>query len=224
MTGNAHAVLDVFVIGQSPRTDVEEEIRAAVPGLDIHLRGALDGIPRAGLEALAPKDGADTLFTVLPSGEAITVSKAAVTERLRATLAATTGPVLLACTGHFEGLPERPGLVQPSEVLNALAGALLPRGRLGLFLPLPEQEEALGGARMRDGVAITTVALRPHGDDAMRLAAARRMAESRPDLVLLDCMSYTRRDKAVLSTVLSCPILLSISVAARAAASLLAED
>jgi hypothetical protein len=37
-------------------------------------------------------------------------------------------------------------------------------------------------------------------------------------------MSYARRDKAVLSTVLACPILLSISVAARAAASLLAED
>lgn len=218
------AVLDVLVIGQAPRPDVEAEIRAAVPGLAIRMQGALDGIPRHALDALAPKNGADTLFTVLPSGEAITVSKAAVTARLREKLGALRGPVLLACTGHFEGLPERPGLVQPSEVLNALAGALLPRGRLGLFLPLAEQEAALGGARAREGLTVTTVALRPHSDDAARLAAAHRMAAARPDLVLLDCMSYARRDKAVLSTVLACPILLSISVAARAAASLLAED
>lgn len=217
-------VLDVLVIGQAPRPDVEAEIRAAVPGLGIRMQGALDGIAREGLAALAPTSGADTLFTVLPSGEAITVSKAAVTARLRSRLDALRGPVLLACTGHFEGLPERPGLVQPSEVLNALAGALLPRGRLGLFLPLAEQEEALGGARTRDGLSVTTVALRPQSDDATRLAAARRMAAARPDLVLLDCMSYGRRDKAVLSTVLACPILLSISVAARAAASLLAEE
>ena len=57
------------------------------------------------------------------------------------------------------------------------------------------------------------------GRTALAVSAARRV-----DLVLLDCMSYARRDKAVLSTVLACPILLSISVAARAAASLLAED
>jgi len=223
MPETEQAVLDVFVIGQAPRPDVEAEIRAAVPGLAIRMQGALDGLSRAEIGALAPKDGADTLFTVLPSGEAVTISKAAVTQRLRAKLAATERPVLLSCTGHFDGLPERPGLVQPSEVLNALATALLPRGRLGLFLPLAEQEEALGGARARDGLTVTTVALRPQGDDAARLAAAQRMAAARPDLVLLDCMSYSRRDKAVISTVLSCPILLSISVAARAAASLLAE-
>jgi protein AroM len=223
MPATEPTVLDVLVIGQAPRPDVEAEIRAAVPGLAIRMQGALDGIPRQGLDALAPKNGADTLFTVLPSGEAITVSKAAVTARLREKLGALRGPVLLACTGHFEGLPERPGLVQPSEVLNALAGALLPRGRLGLFLPLAEQEAALGGAREREGLTVTTVALRPHSDDVARLDAARRMAAAQPDLVLLDCMSYARRDKAVLSTVLACPILLSISVAARAAASLLAE-
>lgn len=223
MTATEPAALDVLVIGQAPRADVEAEIRAAVPGLVIRMQGALDGIPRQGLGALAPTSGADTLFTVLPSGEAITVSKAAVTTRLREKLRALPGPVLLACTGHFEGLPERPGLVQPSDVLNALAGALLPRGRLGLFLPLAEQAEALGGARAREGLSVTTVALRPHSDDATRRAAAGRMAAAQPDLVLLDCMSYARRDKAVLSAVLGCPILLSISVAARAAASLLAE-
>jgi hypothetical protein len=116
--------LTVFTIGQAPRPDLLAEIAAAAPGLAVDLHGALDGLSRAEWEAFRPQDGADTLFTVMPSGEGITVSKTMVTQRLRARLAATPGPVLLACTGAFKGLPERADLVQPSAVLNALAEAL----------------------------------------------------------------------------------------------------
>jgi len=215
--------LSILTIGQSPRPDLEAEIAAAVPGLRLALRGALDGLSRAEIADLAPRDGADTLFTALPSGEGITVSKQAVTTRLRARLQTTQGAVLLACTGAFAGLPARADLVQPSAVLNALAGALLPRGRLGLVVPLAEQIPTLGAARQRDGLEIVAVALRPHGDDAARAEAAGRLAAQKPDLVLLDCISYTRADKAAFVAALSCPVLLAITVAARAAASLLPE-
>ncbi|MGK7868021.1 AroM family protein [Falsiroseomonas sp. E2-1-a20] len=217
------AALPVFIIGQAPRHDLVDEIAAAVPGLQVALRGALDGLSRAEVADCAPRDGADTLFTVLPSGEGVTISKLAVTQRLRGLLEAVPGGALLACTGAFKGLPERPSLVQPSAVLNGLAHALLPRGRLGLFVPLAEQAEALRAEREREGLSVAVVALRPHGDDAAREAAMRLMAAEAPDLVLLDCISYTRRDKAAAVAVLSCPVLLSVAVAARAAASLLPE-
>lgn len=217
------AMLPVFIIGQSPRHDLADEIAAAVPGLQIMMRGSLDGLSRAEVAACLPSDGADTMFTVLPSGECITISKRIVTQRMRGLLESVTGAALLACTGAFEGLPERPDLVQPSAVLNGLAQALLPRGRLGLFVPLPEQTEGLRAKRARDGLSIAVVPLRPHGDDAAREVAMRRMAAEAPDLVLLDCISYTRRDKAAAVAMLSCPVLLAVAVAARAAASMLPE-
>jgi protein AroM len=213
--------LRVLVIGQSPRPDLAAEIAAAAPGLRFAIEGALDGLPRAELDALAPRDGADTLFTVLPSGEAVTVSKAAVTARLGARIGA--GPILLACTGAFAGLPERPDLVRPSSVLNALADALLPRGRLGLFVPLPEQLPSLAEARRRAGLEVVAVPLRPQSNDAARDAAGREMASLAPDLALLDCISYTRADRARVGALLRCPVLLSVAVAARVAASLLSE-
>ncbi|MGG5808320.1 AroM family protein [Falsiroseomonas sp. CW058] len=216
-------MLDVVCIGQSPRPDLEAEIAAAVPGLPIRLRGALDGLSRAELDGLAPRDGADTLYTTLPSGEGITVSKAAVTARMRALVAEGGGPLLLACTGEFKGLPDRPGLVQPSAVLNALAGALLPHGRLGIVVPLPEQAETLVAARRRPGLEVIGMALRPQGDGAARAEVARAMAAARPDLVLLDCISYTRGDRAAFTALLPCPVLLAAAVAARVAASLLPE-
>ncbi len=215
--------LPVLVIGQAPRPDLEAEIAAAAPGLRVALRGALDGMTRQEIAAIPPRDGADTLFTMLPSGEGVAISKAMVTGRMRALLAETPGPVLLACTGAFKGLPERPDLVQPSAVLNGLAEALLPRGRLGLFVPLPEQAATLGASRAREGLSLAVVALRPHSDDAARAAAMAEMAAQKPDLVLLDCISYTRRDKAAAVAALACPVLLSAAVAARAAASLLPE-
>lgn len=217
------AFLPVFVIGQTPRLDLEAEIAAAAPGLKIAIRGALDGLSRAEIADVRPRDGHDTLFTMLPSGEGVAISKAAVTARMRGMLEETQGPVLLACTGTFKGLPERPDLIQPSAVLNGMAEALLPQGRLGLFVPLAEQAAGLGESRARSGLSITVVALRPYADTATREAAMAEMAAQKPDLVLLDCISYTRRDKAAAVAALSCPVLLSVAVAARAAASLLPE-
>jgi protein AroM len=215
--------LRVITIGQSPRPDLEAEIARAVPGLRVRLEGALDGLSRAEIDGLRPRNDADTLFTMLPSGEGVAVSKAAVTERLRARLAAIDVPVLLACTGAFAGLPERVDLVQPSSVLNALAEAMLPNGRLGLAVPFAEQIATLGAKRRRPGLEVSAVALRPGSDEAARRAAAEELAATKPDLVLLDCISYSRADKAAFAAVLPCPVLLSIAVAARAAASLLPE-
>ena len=211
--------LTVFIIGQAPRPDLLAEIAAAAPGLAVDLHGALDGLSRAEWEAFRPQDGADTLFTVMPSGEGITVSKTMVTQRLRARLAATPGPVLLACTGAFKELPERADLVQPSAVLNALAEALLPAGRLGLVVPLAEQIPTLRAARERPGLEVAAIAHRPFTDPAPAVAA---LAPFRPDLILLDCISYRRSDKAAFAA-LGCPVLLAISVAARATAALLPE-
>jgi protein AroM len=130
---------------------------------------------------------------------------------------------MLACTGAFAGLPERVDLVQPSAVLNALAEAMLPQGRLGIAVPFPEQIPGLSAKRARPGLEVAAVALRPGSGDAARRAAAEALAATRPDLVLLDCISYARADKAAFVASLPCPVLLSVAVAARAAASLLPE-
>ncbi len=213
----------VFVIGQSPRPDIEAEIAAAVPGIALRVEGALDGMSRERIAAeAAPRSDADALFTVLPSGETVTISKRFVSGRLAARLA-EGGPALLCCTGAFHGLPRRADIVQPSEVLNGLADSLLPTGTLGLFVPLAEQVATLSAKRARPGRRVVALPLSPLADAATIDAAARRMAAEKPDLVILDCMSYTRAGKTRIASIVGCPILLSIAVAARAAASLLPE-
>lgn len=213
----------VFVIGQSPRPDMETLIASVAPGVTVRLEGALDGMAHEQIVTeAAPHDDADTLFTVLPSGETTTISKTVVAARLAARLR-DSGPALLCCTGAFKGLPQRANIVQPSAVLNGLVASLLPVGALGLFVPVSEQIQTLSELRARPGLRVAALPLRPLSDAAAVDAAAHRMAEQRPDLVILDCMSYTQADKARMAVILDCPILLPIVVAARVMVCLLPE-
>ena len=105
--------------------------------------------------------------------------------------------------------------------MNGLAASLLPAGTLGLFVPLPEQTKTLSELRARSRVRVVALPLRPLSNATVVDAAARQMAEQRPDLVILDCMSYSRADKARIAVIVDCPILLPLVVAARVMACLL---
>ncbi|WP_163366642.1 AroM family protein, partial [Klebsiella aerogenes] len=83
------------------------------------------------------------------------------------------------------------GVIYPSRVLNGLATALLPQGRLGLLVPLPEQAEKLKAKWTRPGLEIVAEALKPSATPEEAAEVARRLADQRPDLVAMDCMSYT---------------------------------
>jgi protein AroM len=215
-----HQRMGVVVIGQSPRPQVAAEIAAVVsPGMTIDLRGALDGMTRAEIDAIPPMDGYDSLFTLLPNGDGVVISKKEVEKRANQQLARLrhqgVGVALLACTGKFPNLAAEGLVVLPSAVLHHTVEAILPKGRLGIFSPLPEQTALIGKKWQRDGVEIVGVTMRPGSDDDTVDQAALSMAAHLPDLVVMDCMSYTSANKARVRRSYSGPVILAIAAAAR---------
>jgi protein AroM len=215
-----HRRMGVVVIGQSPRPSMEAEIATVLSsGTSIELRGALDGMSRAEIDAIPPVDGADALFTLLPNGDNVRISKKAVEGRANAQLARFRQEgidvAMLACTGKFPNLAPEGLVILPSAVLHRLVEAVLPKGRLGVFSPLPEQTALIAKKWQREGVEVVGVTLQPGSDDAAVDAAARTMAFSQPDLVVLDCMSYTSANKARVRQIYAGPVILSIAAAAR---------
>ncbi len=212
--------LGMLVIGQSPRTDVQAQMQVLV-GADvaITLRGALDGMSRAEIAAIPPRDGMDTLFTKLPSGEGVTISKHVVEARAKTALSAMRGEgftvTMLCCTGEFPALDGGGLVVLPSSVLSGVVDGLLPQGRLGLLLPLAEQTEQLAAKWQRPGRTVHPVALLPTAGPAEIDAAAHALAATSPDLVVMDCMSYTQPMKDRLRAICPAPALLSITAVAR---------
>ena len=212
--------LGIAVIGQAPRPEIAALYAAAVPPeTRIVLRGCFDGLSEAEIDARAPASAADALYTPLPSGREVTISKRAVAERAPATLAALrrdgADVLVFNCTGEFPAIAGDAGVLFPSRVLDGLAAALLPRGRLGLLIPIPEQAQILSEQRSRPGVEVVVEVLRPSADSAAIADAAQRLAARKPDLVAMDCMSYTPAAKEIVHRSIGAPILLAVTATSR---------
>ncbi len=217
--------LGIITIGQAPRDDIASLFaQHAPPGTKVILRGALDGLSDAEVDALQPQEGADTLYSRLRgdgkgAGRDVKISKRAVIARSPAAfnrLREDGCDVLVyACTGEFPAMEGDEGVLFPSRVLNGLATGLLPRGRLGLLIPLAEQAGKLTSKWQRPGVEIVTQALAPSAGREEASAAAERLAAQQPDLVAMDCMSYTPTLKEWVKPALGVPALLAITATGR---------
>jgi protein AroM len=211
--------LGIAVIGQAPRSDIASLFGAALPaGARTILRGCLDGLSDAEVDALPPRDGADTLYTRLRGERDVKISKAAVITRAPDVLALLRSDgceaIVFACTGEFPSILGDAGVVFPSRVLSALAEALLPAGRLGLLVPATEQIEKLAAKWRRPGVEVVAEALLPSAGPQQAVEAARRLLHLSPDLVAMDCMSYTPATKALVKRELGVPIVLAVTATA----------
>jgi protein AroM len=213
-------MLGIATIGQAPRDDIAALFAAHVPeGTQVVLRGALDGLDDAEVDALAPESSGDTLYTRLRGGRDVKISKKAVIARSPGVLARLRDDgcdvLVYACTGEFPPMAGDEGVLFPSRLLNGLAAGLLPHGRLGLLIPLAEQADKLAAKWARPGLEVVAEALAPSAGEAEAGAAARRLAARRPDLVAMDCMSYTPQTKAWLRPALDVPALLAITATGR---------
>jgi len=135
----------VITIGQSPREDIQNELRQILGRRPLEVRGALDGLSENEVAELTPESASDTFHTRLTNGTEVVVSKQAVTARLIGLLSESNNrPVLVACTGQFEGLPDYPNVLFPSAILGLLVEAVAPAtSTLGVLVPLVEQIEPL---------------------------------------------------------------------------------
>ena len=213
--------LGIITIGQAPRDDIASLFATHAPaGTKVILRGALDGLSDAEVDTLKPENGADTLYTRLRGGRDVKISKKAVIARSPAAFAKLRADgcdvLVYACTGDFPPLAGDEGVVFPSRVLNGLATGLLPRGRLGLLIPL---RRAGRQAHFEMGAAGSRGRGRSPGAQCRRRTrpgqAARRLAAHKPDLVAMDCMSYTPTTKEWVKGPLGVPALLAITATGR---------
>ena len=212
--------LGIITIGQAPRDDIASLFATHTPiGTKVILRGALDGLSEAEVNALTPENGDDTLYTRLRGGRDVKISKKAVIAHSPAAFAKLRDDgcdvLVYACTGDFPPLAGDEGVVFPSRVLNGLATRLLPRGRLGILIPLAEQAGKLSAKWARPGLDVVAEALAPSAGASEAGEAARRLAAQKPDLVAMDCMSYTPATKDWVKGPLGVPALLAITATGR---------
>lgn len=218
--------LGALVVGQSPRPEVETEIMSLADGqIDLDLRGALDGLSRAEIDTMTPVDGPDTLFTRLPNGDGVTISKRRVvehgTKQLEALANTGYDVTMVMCTGEFPDWMRRFRVIFPSRTLGASVQACLPEGRLGVFTPLAEQCPKSTERWRAAGYDPRVVALSPNASLDEARAAASTLRDHGSELLVLDCMSYTRETKHAVRETAGAPAILAVSSAVRTALELI---
>ncbi|HEY64942.1 MAG TPA: AroM family protein [Caldilineae bacterium] len=218
-SGAGRRLLGLVTIGQSPRDDILPQIQPHLPA-DVNIRqmGALDGLTRAEIDALAPGPGDYVLHTRLRDGSAVTVSRTAILPLLQGCLEQLEGeeanPIVLLCTGEFPELCGSGLLIEPDRLLVNVVRGLRPR-RLGVLVPLPAQIEAATEKWRTTGAELAFEAASPYRDGDEVFRAAEALRDQSPDLVVMDCMGYTRAHKEAVQEVMDKPVILAASMVGR---------
>ncbi len=218
-------VLGAVTIGQSPRTDIVSELQPLLgEGVHVVEAGALDGLTREQVAALAPAPGEPVLVTRLRDGSSVRVAHRHVLPRVVQqveALAQQAHAVLLLCTGSFP--PVRvscPVLYADRLVLNFVR-AVAPRRHLGVLTPDEDQVAEQRARWSRVAGRVTVCSASPYGDTDRVAEAAGALASRKVDLIVLDSLGYNLATKRLVRERTGVPVILPRTVLARAAAELL---
>lgn len=216
------AAIGLVTIGQSPRVDVVPDMAAILgPGVEIREAGALDGLARGEIDALAPTGDDEILVTRLRGGTSVFLGKPKIVPLVEARIAALEGDgatlTALLCTGAFPRLRASRPLIQPQPLLLGLLRATSWPGRLGVLTPSVRHVPQTQARWRRDGFDAVVAPLSPYeeADAAAVQRAARAMTNGGAGLIVMDCMGFRRKTRDELRALTGVPVLLANLLLAR---------
>ena len=204
-----------ITIGQSPRRDILDEMRPFWnEALDVDEMGALDGLSREAIDALAPRSGEKRLVSRLTDGSEVTLRAESVHERVHAIVERCDADdydfLVLLCTGRFDSLASRHLLLKAQPVVDHGVEAFMSASSsLGVLVPLAAQME---------GIEAKTSYASPYDGDRWA-EAARELADT--DLVVMHCMGYSEAMRTRMAELTGRPVLLARRMVATAVSQLL---
>jgi len=209
-----------ITIGQTPRDEIVGEMDTVLgAGVRIVQAGALDGLSRSEIDALAPAPGDDdALITHLREGGEVLVAKRRIVPRLQACLdrlADEADVFAILCAGVFPPFTSARPVLLPERCLAAVVDAAFDGGRLGVLVPIKQQQasSAARWSRVDPGVVVTVAS--PYDDPSRLVAASEELRRAGVTLVVMECQGFTSAMKKVVREVTGAPALLPASVLAR---------
>jgi protein AroM len=217
-------VIGAVTIGQSPRVDLVPELISILgPDIEIRERGALDGLTKDEIAALAPQLGDSVLVTRLADGSSARIAERHITPRLSETIHALFREgidiVALLCTGEFPELEGEGLLIRPQVILYNVAQAVSSGLKLGVICPDAGQITEAEARWRNVGREQVVVVACPYGDpeevEAGLEKAARTLKAQGVELAVLDCIGYTVAMQELVRKEAGVPVILARGILAR---------
>ncbi|WP_120003922.1 AroM family protein [Nesterenkonia muleiensis] len=200
--------MGIISVGQTPRVSMMSELRSLLPGIQLIERGALDDTSEDEIYSSKAVGDAPGLVTKLRSGESVVVSKALVSSRTtiavqKLEVEDKCDAILIACTGEFSEIPHsKPLIVSGHAVYYTVRELAEKYNRVSIICPLPEQiglvEEKF--SRLPSIRKLQVQNCSPYAENIYNfLEVGRKFKENGSDLIILDCMGYTREQRNFLA-------------------------
>ena len=137
--------LGAITVGQSPRTDVTDDIMGIFQGkVEIMERGALDGLTVEDIDKLAPDAGEYVLVSRMRDGSQVSFSEQKILPRIQECIeqleAEGVKMILFFCTGEFDyKFKSRVPLIFPCDLISRLIPVLCGDRQLIVMTPTQRQ-------------------------------------------------------------------------------------
>ena len=207
-----------LTVGQSPRDDLVPPILSHVEhAIEALEYGALDGLDRRAIAAMAPGPDDHSLVTRLADGSDVVVSKTRINERLHRICAELGAQdidlIVFLSTGLLEPFYSLTMMISAQRAVDSVIDAHVMAGqRVGVVVPLECQVEEVILPTAPGALVQATHAL--HGDAGALKAAALRLGPC--DLVVMHSLSYSEADRALVAEASGTPAVLARRVVAGA--------
>ena len=204
--------IGIITLGQTPRPDLEWSSGRHLPETPLLIRGGLDDVPEAEIDALAAAGGDYPLFVILRDGTSREISLYRLVPLLEAqarrVAAEGASVAVLMCAGSFPDLRSPIPLLYPGRILPAVARGVCRGNRIGIVLPNLGQVRSAEAHWKEKGFEVTAVVASPKEPTAL-LEAAKALADPGLEMIVLDCMGFPpeegRRMRGLCGRPVLCP-------------------
>ncbi|MCK1993561.1 AroM family protein [Peribacillus muralis] len=210
--------IGLLTIGQSPRVDFTPSIQHILGDtVDIVEAGGLDRIGNDDFHSITPDKDEITYISKLINGQSIKIGKSKLLPLLQEELnklEEQVSAVIMLCTGDFPSIISNKPLIYPDKILSHTVQAILPKGKLGIVIPLEEQRNTLTQKWKSTGVKFCVEVASPYEDSDIK-GAAQKLKNQGVELIVLDCMGYNETHKRDAMDGSGLPVLLPLTLTAR---------
>jgi len=217
-----------LTIGQAPRHEMSAPIERALSGKSIILHaGVLDGLDEAEIkQRFKLQEGCSPLITKSANGTICELDPHAVECGLQQKIdqleQAGADIIVILCTGRFHTLRARRALlVEPDALVPAMLAALARQHTLGVMVPLPTQMRECAAKWQQHGVNPVLASASPYAQIEALDQAAHTLRAAGADMIVLDCMGYSKEHKMQITKAVNLPVVVSAEAVAAALSILL---
>ena len=219
--------IGIITIGQSPRADVVPEMTSFFgEGVEVLERGALDGLTLEQVREYAPEAGMVHLCTCMRDGSEVVVAKEKLLPRIQEAIdelnLERVALILLMCVGEFPQFRSTSLVVEPQKIVDhCVEGLIGASHRLGIVIPIPEQEAWVRETFSNLTTSITVTVASPYAEQNDLLAAAAILNKAACDLIVMYCMGFNRQLTRPIREITAKPVIVSSTIVARTVGELL---